>query len=320
MGTKQVETATVIGTITSAGGNASVVVTSGYVTGSPLTVTADVVLNDTASLVAGKIRSALGLTAAITANFAVSGTGADVILTSHTAQANDTTLNIAIDNGTCTGLTAAPTSTSTTAGAGITNGYADLAGFVDRLITTTTARPDVSRDSIIETIIENVSRSIDDYCGRRFYLNTADEARYYLPSLPSVLYCEDINAITTLKTDEDSDGVYETTWATTDYQTFPLNRVANYSPITYIKIRLNGNYVFPMYYSSIEITGKFGYCALANVPGPVKEAAYIQSMRIYMRQKAPFGVVGSAEMGTVTVIPKFDPDVEMLLRPYRRLS
>ena len=46
----------------------------------------------------------------------VGGYGTVVELTALTAAANDATLNIAIANGTCAGLTAAPTSANTTAG------------------------------------------------------------------------------------------------------------------------------------------------------------------------------------------------------------
>lgn len=98
-------------------GNASVVVTSAALTGSPLTVPVAVAANDNANAVAGKIRTALGLVAAIVAAFTVGGQNADVILTAKVADANDATFNIAIDNGTCLGLTAAPTSANTTAGA-----------------------------------------------------------------------------------------------------------------------------------------------------------------------------------------------------------
>lgn len=115
-GAAQVETATVVGTITAAG-NVTVVVTAAGLAGSPLTVPVAVALNDTASLVAGKIRAALKLTAAILAKFYVSGTGAAVILTQRPPfLANDATLNVSIDNGTCTGLTTAATSANTTAG------------------------------------------------------------------------------------------------------------------------------------------------------------------------------------------------------------
>lgn len=116
-GVAQVETATVIGTIGANGaGNATVIITAAGMTGSPKTLQVAVANNDTASIVAGKIRTALGLDADVTARFAVSGANAAVILTRLVAAANDATLNIDIDNGTCTGLTDAPTSAHTTAG------------------------------------------------------------------------------------------------------------------------------------------------------------------------------------------------------------
>jgi len=111
----QVETATVAGTVTGSG-NAAVIVTSAGMTGSPKTIQVAVLENDTASDVAGKIRTALGLDAAVIALFAVSGATDKVILTRLAPAANDATLNISIDNGTCTGLTTAATSADTTAG------------------------------------------------------------------------------------------------------------------------------------------------------------------------------------------------------------
>lgn len=114
-GTAQVETATVVGTVTG-DGNARATVTSTIVTGSPLNVDFAVLNGDTASDVGGKLRAALNATAAITSVFTVSGAGADAILTCKTTPGNDATLNIATDNQTCTGLTAAPTSANTTAG------------------------------------------------------------------------------------------------------------------------------------------------------------------------------------------------------------
>lgn len=113
----QVETATVIGTIGAAGaGNATVIVTAAGMTGSPKTINVAVANNDTASLVAGKIRTALAADVDVTALFTVGGAAANVIITAITAAANDGTLNISTANGTCTGLTAAPSSANTTAG------------------------------------------------------------------------------------------------------------------------------------------------------------------------------------------------------------
>ena len=117
VGTCQVETATVAGTIGAAGqGNAAVVVTAAGMTGSPVTLAVAVANNDTAAQVAGKIKTAMGLDAGIAAFFTIGGSDAVITLTRKAATANDATMNVSIDNGTCTGLTAAATSADTTAG------------------------------------------------------------------------------------------------------------------------------------------------------------------------------------------------------------
>jgi len=116
-GTAQVETATVVGTIAADGaGNANVVVTGALIAGSPLLVEVAVANDDTAAQVGGKIRTALGLVSAITDEYTISGADENIILTCDTTTGNDSTLNISIDNGTCSGLTAAPESVATVAG------------------------------------------------------------------------------------------------------------------------------------------------------------------------------------------------------------
>lgn len=112
---QQVETGTVVGTVTGSG-NATVIVTAEAMANSPKTVSVAVTNGDSASAVGGKIRTALAADADVKAFFDVSGSGADVVLTTKIARGNDTTINISIANGTCTGLTSAPTSTNTTAG------------------------------------------------------------------------------------------------------------------------------------------------------------------------------------------------------------
>lgn len=119
-GTAQVETATAAGTIT-ASGNASVVVTAAGMTGSPKTISVAVTNGDTAATWAGKVRTALAADTAVDALFTVGGSTTAISLTRKTSSlgflpANDATLNIALDNGTCTGITTAATSANTTAG------------------------------------------------------------------------------------------------------------------------------------------------------------------------------------------------------------
>ena len=114
-GVNQVETATAAGTIT-ASGNATVVVTGDDIVGSPLTVSVAVLNTDTAATWAGKVRTALGAVTAITSLYTVGGATTAISLTRIVKRYNDSTLNISLANGTCTGITAAPTSVQTTTG------------------------------------------------------------------------------------------------------------------------------------------------------------------------------------------------------------
>jgi hypothetical protein len=124
-GVLQVETATVIAAAgATTAGDATVIVTAANLAGSPLTVSVPLLLTDnTASLVATKIRAALTANTAIYSIFTVGGTSANITLTAKIAIANDPTLNISIANGTCAGITAAPTSANTTAGVLKTQAY-----------------------------------------------------------------------------------------------------------------------------------------------------------------------------------------------------
>jgi hypothetical protein len=114
-GTLQVETATAVGTISTAG-NATIVVTAFGMTNSPKTVSVAVASADTATAWATKVRTALAADPDVGAFFTISGAAAAIILTSKAAKANDQAVNCSLANGTCTGITAAPTSANTTAG------------------------------------------------------------------------------------------------------------------------------------------------------------------------------------------------------------
>ena len=127
-GTAQVETATAAGSITGSG-NASVVVTAAGMNNSPKTISVAVTNGDTAATWAGKVRTALAADTDVSTTFTVGGSTTSITLTRKAATgltfagtsipeyyANDGTLNISLDNGTCTGITTAATSANTTAG------------------------------------------------------------------------------------------------------------------------------------------------------------------------------------------------------------
>src|SRR5688500_13366975 len=80
---------------------------------------------------------------------------------------------------------------------------------------------DTTDDAKLLRILEAVSRDIDVYCARRFYVES--RTRYYTARHGARLRVDDLLSVTTLETDEDGDRVYETSWATTDYDLEPYN-------------------------------------------------------------------------------------------------
>lgn len=124
----QVETATVVAASgATSNGNLAVTVTGARITGSPVAVSVALTTADnTAALVATKIRAALTANTAISSVYTVGGTGANVVLTETDPENDDTTLNIAWAAG--LGVSALTTSTNTTAGVGgvkLTNNTGD---------------------------------------------------------------------------------------------------------------------------------------------------------------------------------------------------
>jgi hypothetical protein len=116
-GTLQKETATATGTIT-ATGNARVTITSANFSTSTKfrVISVPVQLNDTPTAWANKVRGALNANEDIIALFNIDGQNREITLTNKRARAQDATLNIALENDTCTGISPALTSVNTQAG------------------------------------------------------------------------------------------------------------------------------------------------------------------------------------------------------------
>lgn len=185
--------------------------------------------------------------------------------------------------------------------------------------------PDTVNDPVLTSVIKAASREIENYTGRRFYTTAADETRYYTTECTDVCYTDDIQSITTLKTDDDGDRTYETTWTViTHYDLCPLNAALDGLPYTWIEIAPLGSYSFPTQRKAIQIVGKFGYCAATKagdttIPYPVREACLLSCLRMFKRKDAPFGVLGPTELGQISVIPGLDPDVKRILDQYRKV-
>ncbi len=198
----------------------------------------------------------------------------------------------------------------------ITDGYATLSDVKAALRIT-----DSVDDSLLEISIEAASREIDGWCERVFTSSTA--TRIYRPTDVFSVEVDDLQSITTLKTDSDGSGVFDVTWESTDYQLNPLNGLAGGISTPYTQVRAIGQYLFPIYEprnvnsneASVQINGVWGW---ASVPTAVKQACIILSMRQFKRYDSPTGVMGFGDLGVMRV-GRVDPDVEKLLMPFRRM-
>ena len=198
----------------------------------------------------------------------------------------------------------------------IVNGYCTLAALKAALRITDTLDND-----LLEVAIESASREIDGYCERVFYSTSA--TRIYAPQNIYLVETDDIVSVTSVKTS--TDGLtFDTTLASTDYQLEPLNGIAGGLSTPFTQIRAVGNYLWPAYSpqtilhleASVQVVGVFGWSA---VPTAIKQATIILAMRLFKRLDSPLGIAGFGDMGQMRV-GRFDPDVDALLAPFRKVS
>lgn len=175
-------------------------------------------------------------------------------------------------------------------------------------------------DGDIRSACSAASRAIDMACGRRFWADgNANQVRVYTPTDSRKLTIDDLTTLTSIKTDPGGDGVYEETWAATDYTLGPLNASAESVPYTSVTAHPSGRYLFPTAYpASVQITGKWGW---PSVPAEITLATSILAARLFKRtREAPFGVAGFGIDGASIRVPRIDPDVQALIGPYMRAT
>lgn len=193
----------------------------------------------------------------------------------------------------------------------ITNGYATLAQVKSALRIT-----DQVDDSLLEMAIESASRAIDQYTNRNFY-NAGSAVRYYAPSNSLNVLIDDLISIVKLESMNDDEQVYDTTWASDDYQLEPLNGIADGFAQPYTNIRAIGDYVYQTLEgeATVKVTGVWGWSA---TPIQVTQATVIQSSRIFKRLDSPLGII-SGELGSMRVGSRLDPDVAQLVDSLRKI-
>ena len=179
-------------------------------------------------------------------------------------------------------------------------------------------------DTLLDRIVSSVSRWIDGYCQRQFWLDTAAPARTYVPDDWYCLPIDDVGDQTgfQVSTDASGDGIFETTWAASDYQLLPVNAPwEGPEPRPWNEVRAVGAHLFPLVYGSallrrnrVEVTARWGWPA---VPDAVAQACVMQASRVFKRRDSPQGVLGGGDFGVIRVTARLDPDVEEMLADYR---
>jgi hypothetical protein len=194
----------------------------------------------------------------------------------------------------------------------ITNGYTTLAA-VKAILRVA----DATDDALLEGAIESASRRVDSFTGRFFYQTSQTVSLYAFDEyrLPLV---NDLVSITTLRTDNNGDGTFETTWTTgVDYVLEPRDVALQNRP--YRRVTAVGAKSFPLFtvpmLAGAQIAGVWGW---PSVPDDVVEATNLLAIRHFARYNAALGVVGFADMAIQ--VRAVDPDVRDLLNGYRKVG
>ncbi len=141
----------------------------------------------------------------------------------------------------------------------MTNAYTDLTTLKSRGVLDITS---TGFDTRLLALLEDVSRWIETYCDRRFYVLTA--TRQFDGDGGPVLHVPDLISVTTLKTDEDRDRVYELTWGNGDYLLYPLNAEPQQPwgrPYTRVLVDTESGSrpAFPSGKATVELNGSWGF-------------------------------------------------------------
>jgi hypothetical protein len=193
-----------------------------------------------------------------------------------------------------------------------------MAHLTDRLVTEDDLKEilgisDAVDDNRLTLAADAATQMVQAYCDRHFVQQATATPRVFVASTPWVLEVDDISTTTGLivKTDEDDDGVFETTWAAGDYQLEPLNG------------KMGGqDWPFDYGQAVVQITARWGWAnpdaADHYLPQPVEQAAQIQGVSIFKSADAPLGIAGFGDIGIMRLRQAMHPVAAALLAPYRR--
>jgi hypothetical protein len=160
---------------------------------------------------------------------------------------------------------------------------------------------------------------IDDYTGRFFYRDgttAAPVVRYYTAQDWYTCNVDDFVSLSQIATDDNFDQLYTTIWQSDDYMVEPVNNPRRGWPLS--RLLAIDSYIFPYNLpQSVKVTGVWGW---PSIPAEISMATKLQASRLFIRRQSPFGIAGTPDLGTVRLSSRLDPDVEALIRPFRKMN
>jgi len=178
---------------------------------------------------------------------------------------------------------------------------------------------DLVDDPRLAMACDAATQMIQAECSRQFFADTTASARVFVRENPWVCEVDDISTTSglILRTDEDDDGVFETTWLSTDYQLEPLNGRLSGQTWPYTSIRAIESRYFPAKggQALVQVTARWGW---PEIPKPVSQAAQIQAVSIFKSADAPLGIAGFGDIGIMRLRQAMHPVAIALLHQYRR--
>lgn len=187
--------------------------------------------------------------------------------------------------------------------------YLRIPGVYENTLST---EDDIYDDIEIALAITSASRAIDTVCNRQFGNLTTEAPMYYTAYWDRkrqryVAEIDDLMNTTGMTVESESSVI-------TDYSLFPINAAVKGKPYTMIIFGTSAS--ISNQENDIEVEALWGWTA---VPDTIKNATLLQAARFFKRRDAPFGIAGSPELGSeLRLLAKVDPDVEVMLRPYKR--
>jgi BppU N-terminal domain len=177
-------------------------------------------------------------------------------------------------------------------------------------------------DEDIQDAIGAASRAVDGFTGRRFWKDAATTTtRTYVSEQWFPLLIDDL-----VQLGAGGVVVNGAPWTQgTDYLLAPYNAPTDGRPWSAImpvlpSATLQRWYGPPVFDSSywrmtVTVQGQWGW---PSIPQPVVEATRIEATRLLRRtREATFGVVGIGPEGSAVRLPTVDPDVALLLAPFK---